>query len=97
MRRLIGCIILFAMTIHMGILCDGCGTVHFIATSPGVELVTKIGGPYKVTCKPPCDAVRQFRPDEMPSYRVADDVFSRGYAEPGEYEVVEGGPFRMAA
>ena len=52
MRRLIGCIILFAMTIHMGILCDGCGTVHFIATSPGVELVTKIGGPYKVTCKP---------------------------------------------
>lgn len=85
------------MAVHMGIICKACGTVHFIATSPGVELVKAIGEAYKLTCKPPCDAVRQFRLDEMRPYRVADGLFNRGYAESGECEVVEGGPFRIAS
>lgn len=85
------------MAVHMGIICKACGTVHFIATSPGVELAKAIGDAYKVSCKPPCDAVRQFRPDEMRPYRVADEFFNRGYAESGEYEVVEGGPIRLAS
>ncbi len=85
------------MTIHMGIMCEACRTVHFIGTSPGVELVKTIGGPYTLACKPPCEAVRQFRRDEMRPYRVSDELFSTGYAEPGEYELVEGGSFRIAS
>lgn len=84
------------MAVHMGIMCDACGTVHFIATSPGVELVKTMDGPYKLTCKSSCSAGKYFTKSDMRPYRVADELFNRGYAEPGEYEVVEGGPFRIA-
>jgi hypothetical protein len=78
------------MAIHMGIMCDACRTVHFIVTSPGLELSHTFEGMYKLTCQPSCSAVRQFRREEMRPYRVANDVFARGYAEAGEYELVEG-------
>jgi len=35
------------MAIHMGIMCDACGTVHFIATSPGIKLSYAIDGTLK--------------------------------------------------
>lgn len=79
------------MAIHMGILCDACKTVHFVASSPGIELSHSIEGMYKLTCKRPCSGTKHFRKDEMRPYRVSDGVFNTGYAEVGEYELVEGG------
>ena len=77
------------MSVHMGIMCDACGRVHFVATSPGIELSQTTEGIYRLTCKPPCSAVREFRKDRMRPYRASDDMFSRGYAEVGEYELVQ--------
>lgn len=78
------------MAIHMGIMCEACGMVHLVAMSPGIELSRTTGGNYQLTCKPSCSVIRYFRKDEMRPYRVSDDVFNRGYAEVGEYELVEG-------
>jgi hypothetical protein len=80
------------MPIHMGIMCETCGTVHFIVTSPGIELSHIIGGTYQLLCKPPCSAVRTFTKTDTRPYRVSDDVFANGYAGVGEYETVESGP-----
>ena len=74
------------MPIHMGIMCDACRKVHFIATSPGISSAT--GGMYRLTCRFPCREVRDFRKEAMCPYRVPEDVFQRGYAEEGEYELV---------
>ncbi len=79
------------MPVHMGIVCDACGVVHFVATSPGIKLSERVVGMYRLTCKPPCSVTRNFRKDEMRPYRVTDDIFQRGYAREGEYELVEGG------
>jgi hypothetical protein len=76
------------MAIHMGIMCERCRMVHFIATSPGVELSGTGDGIYQLTCKPPCSAVTRFRKDEMRPYRAKDEAFNAGYAEEGEYELV---------
>jgi hypothetical protein len=78
------------MAVHTGIICDACGTVHFIVTSSGVELSHTMDGMYKLTCQPSCTAVRKFSKDEMRPYRVADESFAKGYAKVGEYELVEG-------
>lgn len=78
------------MPIHMGIMCDACKAVHFIATSPGVELSRTVQGLYQLTCKPPCSAAKRFRKDEVRPYRVEDEAFRRGYAEVHEYQAVEG-------
>jgi hypothetical protein len=83
--------IILVMAIHMGIMCDACGTVHFIATSPGLELSHSIEGMYRLACKPPCSRARHFRKDEMRPYRVSGDIFNTGYADVGEYELVQGG------
>ena len=45
----------------MGILCEACGIVHFIATLPGITLSKNIEGMYRLTCKPPCPEVKMFR------------------------------------
>jgi len=74
----------------MGMLCERCGKVHFVAKSPGIELSRTAEGMYRLTCKPPCSGVREFRKDGMRPYRVSDNVFKRGYAEVGEYELVQG-------
>jgi hypothetical protein len=79
------------MPIHMGIMCDACRTVHFIATSPGIQLSRTTEGIYRLTCKPPCPEVREFRKEGMRPYRVSEDAFGRGYAREGEYELVQGG------
>jgi hypothetical protein len=44
---------------------------------------------YRLTCKPPCPEPREFRKEAMRPYRVSDDLFSRGYAEENEYQVLE--------
>jgi hypothetical protein len=74
----------------MGIMCEACRIVHFIATSPGIELSRTMQGLYQLTCKPPCSVRKSFRKDEMRPYRTEDDIFQKGYAEVGEYELIEG-------
>jgi hypothetical protein len=80
------------MAIHMGIMCDACGTVHFIVTSPGIALSETISGPYQLACKPPCSATKYFTKADMRPYRVSDEVFAKGYATVGDYEVIDSGP-----
>jgi hypothetical protein len=53
------------MPIHMGIMCETCRKVHFIATSPGIQLSRTTEGIYRLTCKPPCPEVREFRKEGM--------------------------------
>ncbi len=77
------------MPIHMGIRCETCGRVHFVATSRGIYLSRTAGRIYKLACKAPCPEVRKFRKESMRPFRVSDDVFRRGYAEEGEYELVQ--------
>jgi hypothetical protein len=77
------------MPIHMGVMCEACGKVHFVATSRGIQLSRTAEGMYRLTCKPPCPETREFRKEGMHPYRVSDDVFKRGYAEEGEYELVK--------
>jgi hypothetical protein len=77
------------MAIHMGIMCEACGLVHFVASSPGITLSRNIEGIYRLACKAPCSEVKMFRKEAMHPYRVSEDVFKKGYAEAGEYEVLQ--------
>jgi hypothetical protein len=76
------------MPVHMGIMCERCRKVHFIATAPGIKLSDRVEGMYWVTCKPPCPEIREFRKESMHPYRVSQEMFKTGYAEEGEYELV---------
>jgi hypothetical protein len=76
------------MPIYMGIMCERCRKVHFIATSSGIQFSRPGGGIYRLSCPPPCAQTREFRKEGMLPYRVAEDVFRRGYALEGEYEPV---------
>jgi hypothetical protein len=75
----------------MGVMCEACRRVHFIATSRRVQLSQTAEGIYLLRCNPPCPAVSEFRKDGMHPYRVSEDVFKRGYANEGEYELVQRG------
>jgi hypothetical protein len=79
------------MPIHMGIMCEKCRKVHFIATSVGIRPSPGTPGMYLLTCRFPCSETREFRKETMRPYRVPEDVFQRGYAEEGEYELVQAG------
>lgn len=76
------------MPIHMGIMCEGCRKVHFVGTSSAIQFSRSGTGAYRLNCPPPCATWREFRKDEVRPYRLADEVFRRGYAEEGEYEIV---------
>ena len=77
------------MPVHMGIICERCRKVHFIATSRSIKPCEFAAGMYRLTCTPPCYEFREFRKDGMRPYRVLEDVFRRGCAEEGEYDLVE--------
>ena len=79
-----------SMPIHMGIVCERCRKIHFIATSSGIQFSRSGGGIYRLNCPPPCAQWKEFRKEVMQPFRVADDVFRRGYALEGEYELVRG-------
>ena len=85
------------MAVHTGIMCEACRKVHLIATSPVIEFSRTTDGTYQLACNPPCSVTKPFKKDEMRAYRVSDEVFKRGYAETGEYELVEGGYRREVA
>ena len=76
------------MPIHVGIICERCRKVHFIATSKRIEVAERDGS-YRLACMFPCGAMRHFRKEQMLPYAASDDVFSRGYAERDAYAPVE--------
>lgn len=78
------------MPIHLGIMCDVCRMVHFIATSSTIKPSPMNKEMYRLVCAPPCAEAREFRKDSMRPYRVADTVFKTGHAKEGEYELVLG-------
>jgi hypothetical protein len=80
------------MPVHMGIMCERCRKIHFIATSSGIQLSRSGGaggGMYRLNCLSPCAEMKEFRKEGMRPYRFADEVFRRGYASEGEYELVD--------
>ena len=76
------------MPIHMGIMCGSCRRVYFIVPSPWIRPSPANLGMYRLTCRRPCPEAREFRKEAMLPYRVSDDVFNRGYAAEGEYQLV---------
>jgi len=76
------------LPIHMGIVCEQCRKVHFIAPSSGIQFSRSGGRIYQLKCPPPCATTREFQEYLMLPYRVADEVFRTGYAEEDEYELV---------
>jgi hypothetical protein len=76
------------MPIHMGIMCETCRTVYFVATSRGIKPSQSVAGMYRLHCNPPCAEFREFRKDGMRAFRVVEDVFRSGCAKEGEYELV---------
>lgn len=76
------------MPIHVGIICEQCQKVHFISTSSAIQFNRSGGGVYRLNCPPPCTEWRDFRKESISAYRVADNIFKRGYAQKGEYEFV---------
>lgn len=77
------------MPVHMGTMCERCRKVYFIATSRAIRPSEFSAGMYRLTCNPPCREFQEFRKDNMRPYRVSEDVFRRGQAREGEYELVE--------
>src|SRR5215467_13927916 len=68
------------MPVHIGIMCDVCRMVHFIATSSTIKPSPMNKEMYRLVCAPPCSEVREFRKDSMRPYRVTDTVFKTGHA-----------------
>lgn len=60
-----------SMPIHMGIMCQRCGNVHFIATSSAIQCGRQ-RGIYQLNCPSPCYGTREFGREDMSPYRVAD-------------------------
>jgi hypothetical protein len=75
------------MPIHMGIMCGNCRKVYFIAASKSIRAILVTPGMYRLICT--CSEGREFRKEAMQPYRVSDDVFNRGYAKEGEYQLVQ--------
>jgi len=74
------------MPVHVGIMCEKCHNVHFIATSPCISPSPTTEGMYVLTCH--CREEKDFRKEGMRPYRVSDGVFQTGFAEEIEYELV---------
>lgn len=73
----------------MGIMCEGCRKVYFIASSRVIKPSEFAAGMYRLACNAPCREFREFRKDDMRPYRVSEAVFRRGCAEEDEYELVQ--------
>lgn len=79
------------MAIHMGIMCERCRKVHFVATSHGIRMKETKERMYLLRCEPPCTEVKEFRREGMRPYRVSEEIFKSGYAQEGKYELVQAG------
>ncbi len=76
------------ISIHLGIKCGRCGTVHFIATSNNIQRSRSALDVYSLGCPPPCSETQEFSREGMGLYRVAFDVLKQGHAVHGEYEML---------
>jgi hypothetical protein len=73
------------MAIHVGIRCSECGRVHFLLALKRLTQ-TSTAAVYQITCISLCGAITYFRIEDTRAFAVPDDLYRRGYAEPGEYE-----------
>lgn len=76
------------MPVHMGVMCGVCRKVYFVATSPAIRPSHTVENMYVLACPSPCGELKEFRKETLRPYRVSEDVFNRGYAQEGEYEVI---------
>jgi RNase P subunit RPR2 len=74
------------MAIHIRIRCSECGRVLFLSAQKRIAQSSS-KGVYQITCVPPCGATSFFRIEDTRAFAVRDDVYRRGHAEPGEYEL----------
>jgi hypothetical protein len=77
------------MPIRMGIMCENCGTVYFVASvsSNRIRFDSQIGA-YRLICASPCKKMRLFQRTEIRAYQVTTDAFRLGYARRDECEEV---------
>ena len=75
------------MPVHVGIACNKCQKVYFMATDNDRIEPDHLAGlnMFRLTCPPPCRAVRFFHNGDMRPYSVSTYSFERGYANWGEY------------
>ena len=73
------------MPVHVGIACQKCQKVYFLATDTN-RIEPDAGlSMFRLTCAPPCRTVRLFHDGDMRPYSVSTYSFERGYANWGEY------------
>lgn len=76
------------MPVAMGISCEKCGRVYFIAHPDNARRIRfddteKLRPAYQLSCQ--CSAVHFFEKREMLPYSVTADCMERGYAERADY------------
>ena len=81
------------MPICVGVMCDSCERVYFLAHPDTLQRIQVTGQPdplppYELKCV--CRAVRGFDRTKMLPYRVSDVIRSRGFAERDQYEAMPG-------
>ncbi|HVO59301.1 MAG TPA: hypothetical protein VMT53_00120 [Terriglobales bacterium] len=75
------------MPIHVGIVCESCERVYFIARTDRIEFLAETGE-YQLVCPAPCGVSRRFDKQRLAPFSVKTPHYSRGYANRGEYELV---------
>jgi hypothetical protein len=79
------------MPICIGIACDRCGRVYFVAHPDQAGRIRfdrhTLAAPYKLTCAA-CRGIRYFEKREVKAYSVSQRAFGRGYAERSEYQEI---------
>ena len=70
------------MPICMGVMCERCGTVYFIASSGRSTHLTynRARGEFKVICDPPCGAITFFQKGMLKAYSISVERSKRGHA-----------------
>jgi hypothetical protein len=74
-----------SMGIHVGIRCSRCARIHFLSALKRIGM-SDSKGVYQIACSSPCGATTYFRIEDTRAFAVSDEIYRRGYAEPGEYE-----------
>jgi hypothetical protein len=77
------------MPLRMGIMCENCGTVYFIASASRdrIQFDSQVDA-FRLNCASPCKKMRLFQRTEIRAYQVTTDAFRLGYARRDEYEEV---------
>jgi hypothetical protein len=77
------------MPIRMGILCENCGTVYFIASAPKnrIQFDPQVSA-YRLACAAPCKRMRLFQRSDIRAYSVTTDALGSECARRDEYEEV---------